>query len=234
MQNEQQVIRLEASQQLVCLSAMRGQLKEYHAMIQKLKACYEETHWAVPLSSYINFRDALCHYAVACHCEELIKLRQEGNAMEEHLHRAVKDMAVNYLQVLGERIVEVCSYIPTAEDEEKIEWEAGVSFYDYVEKLAEQEDYRAFIQALRWYYARNYAENYKILQKWLHKVRDFDLIRRAASLRIKKPFSAKGLEDFYNLIADCRDELEKNGLCQLVFQYGDFFDPEETEILLQE
>lgn len=234
MRVEQQVIRLEANQQLACLSEMRGKLKEYYAMIQKLRERYNEANWAVPLSSYINFRDALCHYAAACHCEELIELRQEGNAMEEHLHRAVKDMAVNYLQVLGGRIAEVCSYVPTTEDEEPIEWEEDASFYDYVEGLAEREDYKTFIQALHWYYAKNYPENYKILQEWLHKVREFDLVRRDASLRIEKPFSAQGLEQFYHLIDDCQSELEGTGLCRLVFRFGDFFDSEGTEFLLQE
>lgn len=234
MQNEQHVIRLETDQQQVHLSMMRGKLKEYHSMIQRLKKFYDEPQWEVPLSPYVNFRDALCHYAVACHHEELIALRQEDNAMEEHLHRAVKDMVVNYLQILGERILEVYSYIPTKEDTQQLELEAGVIFYDYVEELANREEYRAFIQSLHQYYAKNFDENHKILQKWLHKVREFDLVRRDASLRIEKPFSAEGLETFYTLISSCKRDLENKGLYQLVFLYGDFFDPEATEFLLQD
>lgn len=234
MQNEQHVIRLEVSQQQLHLSMMRNKLKEYHSMIQRLKECYDAPQWGVPLSSYINFRDALCHYAVACHHEELIALRQEGNALEEHLHRAVKDMVVNYLQILGERILEVYSYIPTTEDERQLNLKDGVNFYDYVESLIACKDYKTLIQSLRQYHVNNYNENHKILQKWLHEVRNFDLSRRDSSLQIKKPFSAKGLEAFYTLIDDCRKDLEDKGLYQLVFFYGDFFDPEATEFLLQD
>lgn len=234
MQNEQHVIRLEAGQQQVHLSIMRGKLKEYHSMIQRLKECYDEPQWGVPLSSYINFRDALCHYAVACHHEELISLRQEGNAMEEHLHRAVKDMAVNYLQILGERIFEVYSYIPTTEDTQQLALKEEGNFYDYAEDLVKQGEYKTFIQLLHQYYAQNYNDNRKILQKWLHEVREFDLIRRDASLRIQKPFSAEGLNAFYTLIANCKKDLESKGLYQLIFLYGDFFDSEATEFLLQD
>jgi len=234
VQNEQHVIRLEVSQQQVHLSVMRGKLKEYHSMIQRLKEYYDESQWGVPLSSYVNFRDALCHYAAACHREELIALRQEGSAMVEHLHRSVKDMAVNYLQVLGSRILEVYSYIPATEDTHQLKLEAGVNFYDYVEGLVEQGKYKAFIQSLRQYYAKNCVENRKILQKWLHEVRNFDLIRRDASLRIEKPFSAEGLEAFYALIDNCKKDLDAKGLYQLVFLYGDFFDQEATQFLLQD
>lgn len=233
MQDEQHVIRLEVSQQQVHLSMMHGKLKDYHSMIQKLKKCYDELQWGVPLSSYVNFRDALCHYAAACHHEELIALRQESNAMEEHLHRAVKDMVVNYLQILAERILAVYSYIPTTEDTQQLRLKAGDNFYDYLEDLVERKDYRTFIQSLRQYYAKNYAENRKVLQKWLHNVRQFDLTRRDASLRIEKPFSSEGLEDFYILIDDCKKNLEAKGIYQLVFLYGDFFDLEATELFFR-
>lgn len=234
MQIEQQVIRLEAGQHQLYLSMMRSKLKEYHGMIQELTECYKEPQWGVPLSSYINFRDALCHYAAACHCEELIALRQEDNAMEEHLHRAVKDMAVNYLQILAERILEVYSYEPSEDDTNPLGLDAGVNIYDYVEDLAKQGEYKTFIQLLHRYYVQNHSDDRKILQKWLHKVRDFDLIRRDASLRIKKPFSSEGLKAFYTLIADCKKDLETRNLYKLVFLYGDFFNPEETSFFLED
>lgn len=234
MQNEQHVIRLEAGQQQLHLSMMREQLKEYHSMIQRLKECYDEPQWGAPLSSYVNFRDALCHYAVACHCEELIALRQESNAMEEHLHRAVKDMVVNYLQILGERILEVYSYIPTTEDAQQLELKDDVNFYEHVEDLIKRKEYKTFVQSLRQYYEKDCDKRRKALQKWLHEVRNFDLIRRDASLRIEKPFSKEGLKAFYTLIGDCKKDLEDKGLYQLVFLYGDFFDPEATEFFLQE
>lgn len=72
------------------------------------------------------------------------------------------------------------------------------------------------------------------MQKWLHEVRNFDLSRRGASLQIEKPFSAKGLEEFYTLIDNRKRDLEDKGLYQLVFLYGEFFDPEATEFLLQD
>lgn len=93
-------------------------------------------------------------YAVACHHEELIALCQEGNALEEHLHRAVKDMVVNFLQILGERILEVYSYIPTTADTQQLALNSGVNFYDYVEDLVAHEDYKVFIQSLHPYYAK--------------------------------------------------------------------------------
>ena len=143
-------------------------------------------------------------------------------------------MAVNYLQILGERLFEVYSYIPTTEDAQQLTLKVEGNFYDHAEDLVKRGEYRAFIQLLHLHYAQNYNENQKILQKWLHEVRKFDLIRRDASLRIEKPFSAGGLEAFYTLIDNCKKDLEGRGLYQLVFLYGDFFDPEATEFLLQD
>ncbi len=239
------VKRVDAREQIQYLKVMHNYLSNYHEAIQSIINLYQKSgpvydgydaSWSVPLSAFVNFRDALCHYAAACHHEEAIQLLQDQNAIEEHLHRAVKDIAVNYLQVLGSRLSAVYQY-KLCNEEMLPEGIPHVNSSTDVEKvvhtLFDEERFDDIPPFLHYFYVNFLSVNKGVLQKCIHKIRNFDLKTRKSSLIIRKPFKVDDpdgpLVDFFKITKDCEVELKKFNLYDTVYFFGEFFMDEIDE-----
>lgn len=231
------VSRMSEQQRLNYLRIMRKSIADQHASISRLIKLYEaldiekyplDFGWSVPLSAYSNFRDALCHYAAACHHEEEFQMLQEKNSLEEHLHRATKDLAVHYLQELGRRLENVYLYQPTAENNAFPEGLESVNIdsdiLEVIKNLAGEGKWTQIIPFIQAFYVKFLFGEKRTLQKWLHKVRNFDLQTRNASLKIQKPFSGNGLTAFYDMVNDCIKELQEKHMYDTVICLGECFD----------
>jgi len=242
------VIRVSEQERLKYLQMMRRSLSVYHEAIKTLISVYKAMDveiadhlmvWPIPPSTYINFRDALCHYAAACHHEEAFQLLQERNAMEEHLHRATKDLAVHYLQSLGHRLEAVFSYEEQPEDSIPPDGIGNITadcdLCDIVGRLSQEdreddEKIQRVKSFLRYYFVRFHKGHRELLQKQLHIIRNFDLFKRRDSLKIKRPYCPEELEKFHKTVKECQNALSEVNLLTLVAHFGNFFINESDEV----
>ncbi len=241
------VQRVDGPEQSQYLKVMRNDLSNYHDSIQSIIDLYEKTgpaydtdlSWEVPLSAFINFRDALCHYATACHHGEAMQLLQDQNAIEEHLHRAVKDIAVNYLQVLGSRLVAVYQYKPCDVEilpESIPPIDSSTSVAEIVHTLFAEERWDDIPLFLHYFYKKHLFVHKGVLQQWIHIIRNFDLKTRNSSLKIRKPFRANErsgpLVDFFEITKKCETELKDVNLYDTVYFFGEYFIDEAEDLIV--
>lgn len=239
MSSYQFVVRAENRVRFEHLREMRQLLRQYYDALSQLVELYSyvwctvgsETirySWQVPLSAFVNFRDALFHYSAACKREEVIELIEERSKLEEHLHRAVKDTAVFFLQRLGNKLESLWSYSrrdnstagssPVKVDPESIK----EKFYS-LRAAGECEDALVFLHAS---YADVLRSNKSVLQHWMHEIRNYDLETRDSSMQIQKPFHPDSLHKFLNTIDECNEKLKANDLFELVYWFADFIEVE--------
>lgn len=205
--------------------------------LERLEIIEEWARWKVPLPTYINFRDALCHYSRACHYEEGIQLIQAENAISEHLHRAVKDMATIFLQTLGRRMAALYWYMKKSTGQTtELTMKDGKTLADMIEELyrSNREDEVCGVLTR---YLKLMRNQRMYLRKHMHTIRNLDLSTRHSSLNIKKPFKAAGaasvpmetdsesaLAVFHKSICDCIAAMKQEGLYELVFYFGKYFE----------
>lgn len=163
-------------------------------------------------SSYFNFRDALFHYEKAYRSHENIQLHCERHAMLEHLHRALKDGCVRYLQLLNERLDLLYNYPDSPEYKEQVEarlapvlkktgltkeqvLDFGLDFPKLDKSLEsvtlEEDELRTLYEALLVNNFHALPDWRKKLQKVIHASRNLDVHTRNDSMHIKKPFGTE-------------------------------------------
>jgi len=237
MSNYPFVIRAENRDRYEHLRGMRELLHQYYNAILQLVELYSSVScaignefiysWQVPLSAYVNFRDALFHYSAACHHEEVITLITDSSMLEEHLHRAVKDTAVFFLQQLGNKLESLWNYsrslspvkINTAKSHPLNIKETFYTLY----KDDKLEDALGFLHDS---YEDVLSSQKSVLQHWMHEIRSYDLLTRNSSMQIQKPFHPSNLRDFLLFIEQCNSELKTCGLFELVYWFADYMEIE--------
>lgn len=177
--------------------------------LDQLEERYKKLGCRLIAPSYFNFRDALFHYEKAYQSYESIQLHCERHAMLEHLHRALKDGCVKYLQLLNERLDLLYHYPNFPEHKAKVETYLGpvldktgltkdqvLDFgldFPKLEKTLEKVPLKGY--ELRVLYEALLVNNLyalpdwrKKLQKVIHVSRNLDVHTRNDSMHIRKPF----------------------------------------------
>lgn len=191
------------------LSAMLDTIENYNKRLDELEERYEQIGCSLISPCYFNFRDALFHYEKAYQSHETIQLYCEQNAMQEHLHRALKDGCVKYLQILNERLEILYNYSCTDEHFNELKGLAERSACKQGKELKDIDALGLDTTALRKFLPKNikkerywllceylYCANFyrikgkrKVLQKCIHALRNLELDSRNGSMQILQPFS---------------------------------------------
>ncbi len=189
------------------LSTMIDTLMLYNSRLSELEQKYEKIRCTLITPCYFNFRDALLHYEQAYHSQEIIQLYCEQNAMQEHLHRAMKDGCVRYIHLISERLYILYRYRCTPERLKKltervsaIAQSAGVTLDDidrvgtdcfalakYLPRVA-REDLLIVYEYIFNVNGGTLPAHRKLLQKAFHVMGNLELDSRNSSMHIGKPF----------------------------------------------
>lgn len=224
--------KLSADEKEQFLSGMLETIERYNIQLSELEKRYTQIQCRLISPCYFNFRDALFHYEKAYQSQEVIQLYCEQNAMQEHLHRALKDGCIKYLQLLNERLGILYQYSCTPERlqalkkmAEQISEKIGKNLVDInhfglniiaLDKSMPtdlpDEEYQILCEYL---YCVNYYEIFgkkKLLQKCIHALRNLELDTRDSSMRIIQPFSVKvdtrvGSAPIDSFFKECDDQV---------------------------
>lgn len=190
------------------LSAMIDTIMLYDQRLSELEERYKRIQCSLITPCYFNFRDALFHYEKAYNSQEIIQLYCEQYTMLEHLHRALKDGCIRYLQLINERLSILYNYECTldhfkqlADSAESITSKIGVPLAEilgkniielddyYLPKSIATEEYRLICEYLFNVRFGVPCTLKKLLQKVFHELRNLELDSRNSSMRIVKSFS---------------------------------------------
>ena len=191
------------------LSAMIDTIMMYDQRLSELEERYERIRCSLITPCYFNFRDALFHYEKAYNSQEIIQLYCEQNTMLEHLHRALKDGCIRYLQLINERLNLLYRYECTSEHFRQLSNSAEliasrarvplveihrigeniIELNDYLPKSVTVEEYQLICEYLFNVRFGIPCTKKKLLQKVFHALRNLELDSRNSSMRIVKSFS---------------------------------------------
>lgn len=240
------------------LLAMADTLKRYHERLDQLEGKYNYIGCSLIIPCYFNFRDALFHYEKAYNSREVIALHSEQNAMHEHLHRAVKDGCIGFLQIVNRKLTILYQYQCDSRRLEKltehvraIAAKAGVDM-DFIHK--EGEDVLKLENLLHdkvtkeeYIFIYEYVFNARFdvdkvglkkqLQTIFHTLRNLELDYRSRAMHIVKSFSiepdkATGkapVDDFWMQCDEQITAIENSQFCDF-FLTADFLN--EPALLL--
>lgn len=228
-----EIQRPSTQEEELLLSSMIDTIMRYDSRVRELERKYEKLRCTLITPCYFNFRDALFHYEKAYHSQETIQLYCEQNAMQEHLHRAMKDGCVQYIHLICERLDILYQYRCTPERLDRltdrvcaIARSAGVTPGDienvgtdalalaaYLPHIA-QEDLQIVYEYLFNVKGGTSPAQRKLLQKASHVTRNLELDSRSSSMHISKPFSIEpdkvtGKAPFDSFFDDCDRQLSK-------------------------
>lgn len=193
------------------LSSMVDAIMLYNVRLDQLENLYNRIECRLIAPCYFNFRDALFHYAKAYESHEIIQLHCEQNAMQEHLHRALKDGCIGYLQLLNERLDILYRYTCSDERLEKLNehleiilhrvgWtrddflDAGKDIRNLNKELdgkISTAEFQLICEVIFNVRFGTPCKHKKLLQKTFHALRNLELDSRSGSMHISKPFSIK-------------------------------------------
>lgn len=213
--------------------------------LEQLEARYEKLGCQLISPSYFNFRDALFHYEKCYKSQESIQLHCERYAMLEHLHRAMKDGCVKYLQLLNQRLdllyhyqdspgrrAQIAAQLPPVLKKVGMTKEQLLDFgFDILALDKALKDVELEKHEFRTLYEVLLVENLcqlpgwrKKLQKVIHQSRNLDLHTRNDSMHIRKPFGTEPgqpaeqapIDRFLDQCDEILLQLEEDGLFSIV------------------
>lgn len=213
--------------------------------LDRLEKRYKDLGCPLIAPSYFNFRDALFHYEKAYKSQESIQLHCERHAMLEHLHRALKDGCVKYLQLLNERLDLLYHYPDSPKDKAQMEEQllpilkkaalTKKQLLDFgldIQKLDKalekvplaKHEFRTLYEVLLVNNLYALPDWRKKLQKVIHASRNLDVHTRNDSMHIRKPFGTESgrpsepapIDTFLDQCDQIISQLEKDGLFSFV------------------
>lgn len=227
------------------LSDIFQSIQQCDQYLEWIEERYKKLGCQLIAPSYFNFRDALFHYEKAYNSQESIQLHCERHAMLEHLHRALKDGCVKYLQLLNERLDLLYHYTDSPGRRARVEEQLTPilekatltkdQLLDFgldiprLDKVLERVPLEAY--EFRTLYETLLVNNFyalpdwkKKIQKVIHESRNLDVYTRNDSMHIRKPFGTESgrpaepapIDKF---LAQCDQivlQLEKDGLLPFV------------------
>lgn len=192
------------------LLSMADTLRRYHGRLNQLEGKYNHIGGKLIIPCYFNFRDALFHYEKAYNSREVIALHSEQNAMHEHLHRAVKDGCIGFLQIVNRKLTILYQYQFDSQRLEKLtervqaiatkasvdmsfihkEGENVIKLENLLHNKVTKEEYRFIYEyVFNARFDRDKAGLKKQLQTIFHTLRNLELDYRSRSMHIVKSFS---------------------------------------------
>lgn len=233
------------------LLAMADTLRCYDERLDQLEGKYKYIGGTLIIPCYFNFRDALFHYEKAYKSREVVALHSEQNAMHEHLHRAVKDGCIGFLQSVNWKLTILYQYQCDPERLEKlgdrvraIAVRAGVEM-DFIHQEGNnisrlesllhdkvtKEEYRLIYEyVFNVRFGGDLTSLKKELQTIFHTLRNLELEYRSRSMHIVKSFSierdkATGyapVDDFWKQCDEQIEAIKRARFCDF-FLTADFF-----------
>ena len=83
------------------LNLAERKLSQFSKDLPQITILFEDLYIDAPIATYANFRDALFHFLKMRSLGDEIQILQEMYAMEEHLHRSLKDTVISLFQHLS-------------------------------------------------------------------------------------------------------------------------------------
>ena len=204
-------------------------LDQFVVQLSQVKNLYDDVGYVFPLSCYNNFRDALFHYLKITKLDEESKILCEGYALQEHLHRSIKDSIINFLQQLVICIENLVHLNKISQEQEeysrKCLKEYGCSDCKEILKILEKLDDIGVEKELvtiiiKYMYITKIKspETDRALREQMHKIKNYILSIRNESLLIRQPYKSQAkIDDFFVLYNEIKETLEKYNLYNYVF-----------------
>lgn len=212
------------------LDEVQDKFDNYISQIFLIKNFYEERKFRLPIPAYANFRDALFHFSKMNAQGDYIKLVQQDYALEEHLHRSLKDSIITLFYKLTEGLESLLNINKMINDgydivldEKENELLKLVSSADYIgevfEKYAAQYSKETIYKVLLKQYINNiHLSIDKTLREVLHKIKNNTLSIRNVSLNIERPLEEDSQINYYLLLfSECEMILSKLGILEYVY-----------------
>ena len=211
------------------LDSCQSKLDSYVKDLKLITSLFEELQAEAPLSSYANFRDALFHFLKIRTLGDEVQVLQEIYAMDEHLHRSLKDTVVSLFQRLSVQI-EYLMRIPvlsrehimaTMHSDSKLLLDSNKNVVSLKRALEKPENKISIEEAsklfLIYFYETFCPNNIQIFRKTIHSIKNecFDI--RSVSLSIERVLSSNKNAEFYKDFYFCvTEELRSCGMFEYV------------------
>lgn len=99
---------ISSNEKLNVISNTTHKIHLYYEMLSTLEKFYDNLGCSVHIACYANFRDALFHYKKIYESSDLLGINGNLYALDEHLHRSVKDALVFLLNYLVDWVEPYC------------------------------------------------------------------------------------------------------------------------------
>lgn len=212
------------------LDDVQDKFDNYISQIFLIKNFYETRKFRLPIPAYANFRDALFHFSKMNTQGDYIKLVQQDYALEEHLHRSLKDSIITLFYKLTEGIESLMNINKMINDGydivlDKKENEllklvsSADNIGDVFEKYAEQYSKEIIYKVLLKQYINEIRGSIdKTLRILLHKIKNNTLLIRNVSLNIKRPLEDNSqIKHYLSLFNECEITLSQLGILEYVY-----------------
>lgn len=195
-----------------------------------IKEFYEKRKFELPIPAYANFRDALFHFSKMSTQGDYIKLSQQDYALEEHLHRSLKDSIITLFYKLTQGIEALLNinkmvsqgYNIVLDDKESsllslvLETnDIGEVFEKYSSCYSKKTIYRVLLKHYIDFTERNIDRQ---LRETLHTIKNNTLSIRNVSLHIERPMEEESeIKRYLILFNECEESLSKLNILEYVY-----------------
>lgn len=195
------------------LDLAEKQITQFSKELPEITILFQSLCINVPITTYANFRDALFHFLKMRSLGDEIQILQEIYAMEEHLHRSLKDTVISLFQHLTVKLEYLMNIKPfdnndlyskmNEETKKAIDLYKGKSIeeiefnqQDVTYNRSDKIEILATIMLYRYNRYRNesYVNEYR---KIIHKVKNECLKIRSVSLSIERPIGNQKSVNYY-------------------------------------
>ena len=211
------------------LDSCQIKLDSFVKDLNLITGLFEELQAEAPLPSYANFRDALFHFLKIRSLGDEVQVLQEIYAMDEHLHRSLKDTVISLFQRLSVQI-EYLMRIPelnrehivaTLATDAKLLLDSNKDVVSLKRTLENPENKISIEEAskllLVYFSEASCPNNIHIFRKVIHAIKNecFDI--RSVSLSIERVLSSDKNAEFYKDFYFCvTEELRGCGMFEYV------------------
>lgn len=213
-----------------CLNNLQTTFDSFVLNMDKI----QETYQTVTLSdlqifSYSNFRDALFHFSKIDSQSDFIKISQQVYALEEHLHRSLKDSVVYLFYTLTSGIESYLSIIEILEkfdlnlDESEKELYSKIvayrSIYSVFMDFSNKYSLNSINKCLLLKLKDSYENSTKaILRNILHQAKNKSFNIRNISLKIERPLEDEAnLDSYLKFFNEAYAQLNAIGLMEYIY-----------------
>lgn len=193
------------------LENIQVMIDQFSRDVQKITESFNDLHVDVPISAYANFRDALFHFLKIRSLGDEIQVLKEMYAIEEHLHRSLKDTVISLFQNITirlEKLLEIEYF-----DNKELYTKMDDKTRDILKRIGEfntKEEFEAKFKDLReveidrislallYFYINEVKPDYKRkYRKIIHNIKNECIKIRNVSLSIDRPLGDQKNTAYY-------------------------------------